>query len=393
MAFQVAEKKALSLITCLYIVRMLGLFMVLPIISVYGDQLTGATPFLLGLALGIYGLSQAILQIPFGRMSDKFGRKPMLVIGFLLFCLGSWLCSVSNSIEMLLLGRALQGAGAVSAVLLALVADSIEEKNRTISMAVIGISIGVSFGLSVVLGPVIAATYQIQGVFLFSLVLGFLALLLVLFLVPSTSNSVEHMRTGSNRSSLSSVLFDPDLFRLDFSIFSLHFLQMCIWVVVPGVMVSELNLAAESHWVVYLIVVGGGFILMAPFLRMWDRQGKVKLSMQIATGVLLLALILMSQVDHFYLFMLGLLLFFWGFNLLEATLPSAVTKVANADAKGTATGVYSTYQFAGVFFGGAFGGWLLSVYTPVVVFYVAAVLAVLWLTLLCFWRKEPRAIQ
>lgn len=386
MAFQATEKKALSLITCLYLVRMLGLFMVLPIISIYGDELIGATPFLLGLALGIYGLTQAVLQIPFGRMSDRFGRKPMLVLGFLLFCFGSWICAISTSIEMLLIGRALQGAGAVSAVLLALVADSIKPENRTISMAVIGVSIGISFGLSVVLGPLIAGAYQIQGVFFFSLLLGVMALVFVVSLLPLKASSDAAEATEMNPVPFSKVVLNGDLLRLDVSIFALHFLQMCIWVVVPGVMISELDLPAEKHWIVYLVVVGGGFVLMAPFLRMWDRKGQSKISMQIGAAVILVALLLMSQIANFYLFMLGLLLFFWGFNLLEATLPSAVTKVASSGAKGTATGVYSTCQFAGVFFGGAFGGWLLSAFSSGLVFYAAAALTVLWLALLLGWR-------
>lgn len=383
MAFQSQEKQALGLITSLYLVRMLGLFMVLPILSLYGAELSGASPFLLGLALGIYGLTQALFQIPFGWASDRFGRKPVLLVGFAIFVLGSLICAISNSIEMLLVGRAIQGAGAVSAVLLALLADLIRVENRTTSMAVVGVSIGLSFGISVVLGPVVASFYKLQGVFVFSCLLGVAA-----FLIAGLRIQEPETRNQSEIPSLKAVLVNGDLLRLDFSIFALHFLQMFIWVAVPGILVTELGFELDRHWLVYLIAVGGGFVFMLPFMRFWDKRGETQTSILIAIMVILIAVLSMSKTDAYIYFMLGLVLFFWGFNLLEATLPSALTKIADPKSKGTATGVYSTCQFLGVFLGGATGGWILLSYGAVEVFYFAAALSLLWLLIMAM-RKLP----
>ena len=374
MAIQPAEKKAIVVVTSLYLVRMLGLFSVLPVLSIYGLELLGANLFLLGLALGLYGLTQAIFQIPFGWASDRFGRKPVLLAGFTVFALGSCICAMASSIEWLLIGRAIQGAGAVSSVLLALLADTTKPEHRTIAMAIIGISIGLSFGLSVVVGPLIADSFSLQGVFVFSLILGLIALALCLFSVKEP----EKQKMTVNPS-IKSVLFDTDLARLNFSIFTLHFLQMCIWVAVPGILLTELGFSVDKHWMIYLIAVGGGFILMAPFMRRWDKLGKTYLSILVAIGAVFVATLSMSQVSGYHFFLLGLVLFFWGFNLLEATLPSTLTKLVSPGAKGTASGIYSTCQFIGVFLGGVAGGWVVQNIGTVFVFYVAAGFCLLWL--------------
>ena len=381
MRFTANEGKSLSVISVLYLIRMLGLFMVLPVLSLYATELSGASPLLIGFALGIYGLTQAFLQIPFGWASDKFGRKPMLAFGFLLFIVGSLVCSTASSIEVLILGRALQGAGAVSAVLLALISDLIAEKNRTMAMAIIGISIGLSFGLSVILSPLIANAFNgLTGIFYLSAILGFIALLMIVCLIPKPS---EHKPRRQTSHSLTAVL-TPDLLRLDFGIFALHFIQMCIWVAVPGILLGHLGLAIENHWVIYLTTVGGGFIAMMPFLRFWDKRGQTKQSILIAITAILLALVTMAQMPSYVIFITGLLLFFWGFNLLEATLPSRVTRVAGANSKGTASGVYSSCQFLGVFFGAAAGGWIMGDFGVHAVFYLSAILTLVWLGLIFF---------
>ena len=382
MAFQPQEKQALGLITSLYLVRMLGLFMVLPILTLYGMELSRSTPFMLGLALGVYGLTQAIFQIPFGWASDRFGRKPLLLLGFSIFVLGSFVCAYASSVEMLIVGRAIQGAGAVSGVLLALLADSTSPENRTISMAVIGISIGLSFGISVVMGPVIASYFKLYGVFIFAAILGGIALAIASLKLKEPEASEVSGARERKVPALKQTLLNFQLFRLDLSIFSLHFLQMCIWVAVPGVLITELGFNLDSHWMVYLIAVGGGFILMAPFMRFWDKRKKTSISIRVAIVAIFLSVLSMSQVDQYHFFLLGLVLFFWGFNLLEATLPSTLTKVAEPSAKGTATGVYSTCQFAGVFFGGVAGGWMMSSYGAVQVFYFSGAICVLWLLLM-----------
>lgn len=376
MPFSKQESTALKTIASLYLVRMTGLFMVLPVLSLYGKNLQGATPLLLGLALGIYGLAQAVLQIPFGAASDRFGRKRLLVLGFVLFVIGSLVCAASESIYSLIIGRLLQGAGAVSSVLLALVSDQISTPNRTISMAIIGITIGISFGLSIIAGPLLASHLGgLDAIFYINVALGLLALLLVIFVVTEVTDTGK---SAVAKGSFKAVLI-PDLLRLDLGIFTLHFMQMCIWVSVPGILLGQLGIPVEKHWIVYLASVGGGFILMAPFMRMWDKQGRNQRAILVAICVCGISMLLMATDQVQMMFLLGLFLFFWGFNLLEATLPSTVTKVADKANKGAATGLYSTCQFLGVFFGGVTGGWLLSKFGSHSVFYVSALLALIWL--------------
>lgn len=380
MPFSKQETTALKTIASLYLVRMTGLFMVLPVLSLYGQNLQGATPLLLGVALGIYGLAQAALQIPFGAASDRFGRRSLLVVGFSLFIGGSLICAGAESVYTLIIGRLLQGAGAVSAVLLALVSDQISEKNRTISMAIIGVTIGISFGFSIIVGPLLAS--QLGGldtIFYVNSALGILALALVLFVIREPLLDAEDTKAKRLvRGSLKTALV-PDLLRLDLGIFSLHFMQMCIWVSVPGILLGQLGIALEKHWMVYLASVGGGFILMVPFMRMWDKRGQNRRAIMAAISVCGISMLMMGLGQTPMMFLLGLFLFFWGFNLLEATLPSTVTKVADNANKGAATGVYSTCQFLGVFFGGVTGGWLLSRFDSHSVFYVSAVLSLIWL--------------
>lgn len=378
MPFSKQELTALKTIASLYLVRMTGLFMVLPVLSLYGQNLEGATPLLLGFALGVYGLAQAILQIPFGMASDRFGRKTLLVLGFFLFVFGSVICANAESVYILILGRLLQGAGAVSSVLLALVSDQIGPQNRTISMAIIGVTIGISFGVSVIAGPLVASYFGgLDAIFYVNVALGILALLLIIFFV---GESAAETVARTSRGSLGSVL-TPDLLRLDLGVFCLHFMQMCIWVSVPGMLLGQLGIAVEKHWIIYLASVGGGFIFMAPFMRMWDKRGQTRRAILVAISVCGLSMLIMGLGKVQVVFLLGLFLFFWGFNLLEATLPSTVTKVASNANKGAATGVYSTCQFLGVFVGGVSGGWLVSVFDSHAVFYVSAVISLVWLLL------------
>lgn len=383
MSFDHLERRSLGTIASLYLIRMLGLFLVLPVLSVYGQDLDGASSSLIGLALGIYGLSQAVLQIPFGIASDKFGRKIILIIGFVLFVFGSVICALADNIYILIVGRAVQGAGAVSAVLLALIGDSISEGNRTTSMAIIGVSIGLSFGLSVVFSPIIAESFDgLESIFYLSAFLGLLALALVLFAIPKSTLvsklDIEKVGALSAQKKPKSV-FSPNLLRMDLSIFLLHFMQMCIWVAVPSVLIDELQIELNRHWLVYMATVGGGFILMAPFMRLWDKRGKTKTAILVAISCIALSLFLMAQVSIYWVFLIGLFGFFWGFNLLEATLPSTVTKLVNPEEKGFASGIYSSCQFLGVFFGGVIGGLVLSKIGLSAVFYLSGSIGILWM--------------
>ena len=380
MAFGPEERKTLALIASLYLVRMLGLFMVLPVLSLFGENLYGATPFLVGMALGIYGLTQAIFQIPFGWASDRFGRKPMLLLGFALFVIGGLICAASDSIYVLLLGRAVQGAGAVSAVLLALLADKTTDQQRTTAMAIVGATIGVSFGLAVILGPAVANAVGLSGLFIFTSVLGLLAFGMVLFAVTGAGRPSRVSQKGS----VVAIMKDVSLLRLDISIFSLHFLQMCIWVAVPAILLNQLTVPLENHWLIYLATVGGGFVLMLPYMRKADKRGQVEHAMRVAISVLAISLLCLSFSWSKWLFFGGLLAFFWAFNLLEATLPSALTRAVDPSVKGTASGVYSTCQFLGAFLGGTFGGWLVGFPNSAVIFYFSACFAVFWLCLMIF---------
>ncbi len=371
MALSQAEKKFLGSIAFLYLIRMLGLFMVLPVLSIYGAELPGATTVKLGVAMGVYGLTQACLQIPFGWLSDKYGRRPVLMFGFILFVIGSLMCAQAETVDLLILGRAVQGAGAVSAVLIALVADHIDERNRTMAMALVGISIGVSFGMSIVFGPLVATYGGLSGIFGASITLGLLACVIVFLL----SEREPPRRTVPAKDP---VVVSPNLLRLDLGIFILHFMQMCIWVAVPDILIENLGIPLDTHWVLYLSVVGGGFILMAPFMRFWDRRGQAKRSILVAGAVCCISMLLMSHTHSYALFVSGLLLFFWGFNLLEATLPSTLTKSAVPGSEGAAAGLYSSCQFLGVFAGGAVGGLVLSWYGTQSLFYLSAALSLVW---------------
>jgi len=345
MSFQPEQRKAIALIASLYLVRMLGLFMVLPVLSLLGESLSGATPFLIGMALGIYGLTQAVFQIPFGWASDKFGRKPLLLIGFGLFVAGGLICASADSVHLLLIGRAVQGAGAVSAVLLALLADNTSEDKRTIAMAIVGATIGVSFGMAVIIGPIVANAFGLSGMFLFTALLGSIAFAMVLFGVSGK----PAMLTTASKGSLVGIISDMRLLRLDISIFALHFLQMCIWVAVPGILLRELGVPLEKHWLVYLATVGGGFILMLPYMRIADKRGKVETAIRLAIGMLAISALCLSFSWSKALFFGGLLAFFWAFNLLEATLPSALTKAVDPRVKGTASGLYYDILFLRMF--------------------------------------------
>lgn len=383
------ERRVVLSLAALYAFRMLGLFMLLPVLALYGDDYHHANPLLLGLALGAYGFSQAILQIPFGMVSDRIGRKPVILAGLLLFALGSVVAALSDSVYELIAGRFLQGCGAISAAVMALLTDLTSEENRTKAMATIGASIGVSFSLALIIGPLLAAWGGISAIFWLTAALAFIGIYILYRLVPAVQRPPRPQReAGAVPRLFKRTLGNRELLRLNFGIFVLHFVLMASFMVLPLILEEQLLIARERMWMVYLPVLGGAFVAMLPFIILAEKRRQIK-------PVFLFAIMLLAAMEFALifappsmLFTLGaLFLFFMAFNLLEATLPSMVSKIAPVGAKGTATGIYSSCQFMGAFCGGSAGGLLLQLQGAAGVFSLCALLVILWLVFA--WFMQP----
>jgi len=387
------EKRAASGLAAIFGLRMLGMFLILPVFAIYAQDLPGGQNYILvGLALGIYGLTQALLMIPFGMASDRMGRKKVIVFGLIIFALGSFLAASATDIYWTIIGRALQGAGAVSAVLTAMLADLTREEHRTKAMAVVGSTIGLSFAVSLVAGPVLAQAIGVPGIFALTGVLALAAIWVVLDWVPDPAASSFHADAQANPARLVDVLRNGQLARLDFGIFALHAAQMAMFVVVP-IALKDAGLAPDHHWAVYLPVVLGSFVLMVPALLYGEKRGRVKPVFIGAVALMLLSLLgLALGLAHFWAIVWALFAYFVAFNLLEASLPSIVSKLAPASAKGTAMGVYNTALALGLFFGGFFGGWLAQHYGYPAVFVFCVALMAVWL-LVSLSMTPPPAIK
>lgn len=387
---QPQEFRATASLALVFSVRLLGLFMVYPVFAAYAGGLSGASPYLIGEALGIYGLTQGLLQIPFGLLSDKFGRKPMIVIGLLLFAAGSVVAAYSTSISGIIFGRALQGAGAVGSVILAMLADLTSEESRTKSMAVVGITIGGSFLIALVIGPIIASFVGVTGLFWLMAALGLVGIAIVVFVVPTPRRLEVHRDAETVPSVFGAVLRNRALLRLDIGIFALHAILTAIFLVVPGLLRSTLNLAPDSDWKIYLPVLLVSVVIMGAALGFERRQR--------GQGVFIGAIVALAGSNalivvgggNAVMLIAALILFFSAFNILEATLPSLVSKTAPVAHKGTALGVYSSLQFLGIFAGGAFGGWLNQHSGSGGVFAFTIALALLWLIAALLLRPASR---
>lgn len=387
-----SEKSATMSLAGIYALRMLGLFMILPVLSLFASQLEGSTPALIGLAMSIYGLPQVLLQIPFGLLSDRLGRKKIILFGLMLFFIGSVIAALSTTIYGVLIGRAFQGAGAISAVIMALVADLTQEVHRTKAMATIGISIGLSFGVGIVAGPVISGFGGVQAVFWASAFLTILAMISLVYLVPNPQHSRLHRDAEFVPQEAVKALKHPDLLRLDFGIFILHMILMALFVVVPSLM-RQAGLQAGHEWQVYLPVFVVSMAFAVPFVIIAEKKRKMKQVFMGAITVLMLAELGLSQFHGQLFAIIGFLwLFFCGFNLLEATLPSLVSKTAPADLKGTAMGAYSSCQFTGLFLGGLVGGWFNGAFGVTAVFLFCVLAALSWL-LVSSGMKPPRYLS
>jgi MFS family permease len=373
------ERRAVFSLASIYALRMMGLFMILPVFSLYAETLQGYTPALIGLAIGIYGLTQAALQIPFGMASDHFGRKPVIILGLCIFAIGSVVAATADSMTGVIIGRALQGAGAIAAAVMALVADLTREEKRLGAMATIGMSIGVAFAVSLVLGPLFNTWIGVDGIFWLTGVLALAAIGVLHFIVPTPTHLRLHRDTETVPAQFKNVIGNSQLLRLDFGILCLHMMLTATFVAMPLVLRDHVGLASEHHWYIYLPVMLLAMTLMVPFIIIAEKKRRIKSVFGAAVLTLALAeLDFMEFDDSLAGMVFGLMLFFIAFNVLEATLPSLVAKVVSPHNKGTAMGVYSSSQFIGAFFGGTLGGWLYGAHGLEAVFMMCATLAVVW---------------
>lgn len=369
----------------IYASRMLGLFLILPVFALYAEHLDGATPVLVGLAIGIYGLTQAVLQIPFGMLSDHLGRKPVIIGGLILFALGSVIAATAQDIGMVILGRAIQGSGAIAAAVMALLSDLTDDSRRTKAMAMIGMTIGLSFSAALILGPILNAWIGVPGIFWFTALLALISIAILLLVVPPPPPKLQHSEAVPVASLFGRVLRNPQLLQLDMGIFVLHLGLTALFLSIP-LALRDLGLTSAQHTYVYLPVLLLAIVIMVPFVIKAERGGKIRQVFLIAVAMLGAAqALLYFAIGSLPLLIAALLLYFVAFNILEATLPSLVSKFAPTEAKGTAMGVYSTAQFSGAFFGGMLGGWVHGHLGLAFVFVMAAALTLLWL--LIAWGK------
>lgn len=386
-----AERRATLSLASIYGLRMFGMFLILPIFAIYASTLPDKpSSFMVGLALGAYGLTQALLQLPFGMASDKYGRKPMIYLGLAIFAVGSLVAALSSTIEGIIVGRALQGAGAVSAVVTALVADLTRDEHRTKAMATIGVTIGIAFSLSLIGGPILNQWIGVPGIFALTGVLTLVAIAVVRFVVPDPVHSHYHSDASATPVRLKGVLKNTQLLRLNYGIFALHAAQMAMFVVVPFAIVSASGLHENQHWQIYLPIVLASFVLMVPAIIYAEKQSQMKRVFIAAIAMMLLAQLMFSaSIDYFWGIVASLTVYFVAFNVLEASLPSLISKIAPAAAKGTAMGVYNTAQSLGIFVGGALGGYLSHVYGFASVFIFCGVMMFLWLLLASSMQAPP----
>jgi len=374
------EFRAAGALAAVFSVRLLGLFMIYPVFAAYARTLSGASPYLIGEALGIYGLTQGILQIPFGLLSDRIGRKVMIVLGLLLFGLGSAVAALSSSIGGVIVGRALQGGGAVGSVILALVADLTKEENRTKAMALVGVTIGASFMIAIVLGPIVSHFVGVPGIFWLMVALALVGIAITQLLVPSPRLVRVHRDAEAVPALIGAVLRDKELLRLDIGIFALHAMLTASFLVVPALLRGTLGLPAQDQWIVYFPVLLASVALMLPGIIVAEKYRRMKGVFVGAVAVLAASqMMLYLGATNLYVVLAALVVFFSAFNVLEASLPSLVTKAAPPDAKGTAMGLYSSLQFLGIFVGGVVGGYAHQHGGDSAVFVFTIVMALCWL--------------
>ena len=387
------ELRASVGLASVYGLRMFGLFIILPVFALFAEHLPGGDNYtLIGIALGAYGLTQAILQIPFGWLSDRIGRKPVIYLGLILFAIGSFIAATAVDIFWVIAGRVIQGAGAISAAVMALAADLTREEHRTKAMAMIGMTIGATFAISLMIAPILNQWIGVPGIFTMTGLLAIIAIVVVHKIIPDPVVSRFHSDAEVSTSRFSTVLRNPELLRLNYGIFALHAVLMALWLIVP-LSLREAGLAADHHWQIYLPVLALSVLFMTPAIIYGEKKAKLK-----PVFIAAIALLAISQgliaFTHQTLWGLGvaLLVFFTAFNLLEASLPSLISKIAPVEAKGTAIGIYSSTQFLGAFIGASLGGWLYQHFGLSAIIAFCTSLLLVWLYF-AITMKAPAAVR
>ncbi len=369
------EKSHTLKISLIMMARMLGLFMIFPVFSVYAQSYTNSTPLLIGVAIGIYGLSQMIMQIPFGLLSDYFGRKPLIVIGLIIFFIGSVITAIATDITTIIIGRALQGMGAIASVLMALLADVIREEKLSQANAYVGLQIGIAFVLALFFGPIISSYIGLSGLFWVIALLALIALAIVYFLPNQNINKHYKFNVETLKST-----FNKSLMKFNYGIFTIHIILTSCFVVLPISIVTNSILTIEESWKLYLPVMLLAFLLMLPLIIAAEKYKKFKQTLLVSTFVLIISLFLLYKYSYSYTLMLvNLTLFFTAFNSLEALLPSLVSRSIHKSKKGIALGIFSSFQFFGAFIGGVLGGVIYHTFGLNSVFLLAIFVAILWL--------------
>jgi predicted MFS family arabinose efflux permease len=383
------ESKAVLSLGAIMAFRMLGLFMILPIFATYTHTLPGATPILIGVAMGVYGLTQACLQIPFGFYSDKIGRKPIILLGLILFALGALVAAMSHSIYGIIFGRALQGAGAIGSTVLALVADLTRDEHRSQAMAFVGLTIGLAFSVAMVLGPLVNAHFHLSGIFWLTVIFSVTGIALLYTVVPDAPKPITDQAQITALASFKQVLSNSHLIKLDLSILFQHAILMAMFSAIPIVLTSHMGISSHNQTWIYLGVLALAFIAMVPFIIIAEKKRKMKMIFTSSVAVLFVCQILFffGQKDT-WLLITGLFLFFTAFTVLEACLPSLISKVAPIKNKGSAMGIYSSSQFLGIFIGGTFGGLTLSHFGISGLFIFTGLIALIWL-IMSYSIPEP----
>jgi len=381
-----AERFFALKISLVMAVRMLGLFMLFPVMSVYAGDYESATPFLIGMAIGIYGLTQAIFQIPFGYLSDRFGRKPILLVGLIVFLFGSIMAANTSNIIIVVIGRALQGGGAISAVLMAFLADSVSEENRAKANAFVGFQIGVAFMLSLLIGPIISSRVGLSGLFWVIALLSLIAMLIVLSLKHTKSITYYKLSFKAFKET-----FTKELLALDFSIFSLHLILAAGFIVMPLLIMENQIVSMIDNWQLYLPAVLLSFLGMIPLIVISEKFKKTKYILLISILLLISSQIIFFSLNlNFKVFLITLTIFFVAFNTVEALLPSLLSRTASASKRGLAMGIFSTSQFLGTFIGGAIGGFIYDIYNLNSVFLFTIFVAIIWWLLILFMPLKSK---